>query len=96
MAPAGNTDARYSTSNKSQGDMYVVNININIQGRPGKSSSEVAELTLIALQLRRTFFFSFLRKRLSAQPRQHEAYLKDRFFRFDETYLRDRHRRGVL
>ena len=38
MAPAGNTDARYSTSNKSQGDMYVVNINLNIQGRPGKSN----------------------------------------------------------
>ena len=36
MAPAGNTDARYSTSNKSQRDMYVVNININIQGRPSK------------------------------------------------------------
>ena len=36
MAPAGNTDARYSTFNKVQGDMYVVNININIQGRPGK------------------------------------------------------------
>ena len=62
MAPAGNTDARYSTSNKSQRDMHVVNTNINIQGRPGKSSSKVAELTLIALQLRRTFFF-FLRKR---------------------------------
>ena len=38
MAPAGNTDARYSTSNKSQRDMYVVNININIQGRPSKSN----------------------------------------------------------
>ena len=38
MAPAGNTDARYSTSNKSQRDMYVVNINLNIQGRPGKSN----------------------------------------------------------
>ena len=35
MAPAGNTDARYSTFNKSQGDMYVVNINLNI---PGKSN----------------------------------------------------------
>ena len=61
MAPAGNTDARYSTFNKSQRDMHVVNTNINIQGRSGKSSSEVAELTLIALQLRRTFFF-LLRK----------------------------------
>ena len=38
MAPAGNIDARYSTSNKSQRDMYVVNINLNIQGRPGKSN----------------------------------------------------------